>query len=76
MQIIKPILDWPEFAAVCDLTLEKVVPRLLLPLQSEGRTLKPCLLHGNVWDGNTAMDRNTDEAYVFDVTSFYGHSKW
>ena len=44
MRLAKPILNWPEFDAVCDLTLEKVVPRLLLPLQSEGRTIEPCLV--------------------------------
>ena len=51
MSLAKPILQWPEFNIVCDLTLEKVVPRLLLPLQSDGRTLKPCLVHGDCWDG-------------------------
>jgi len=76
MGLAKSKLEWPKFDAVCDLTLEKVVLRLLLPLQSEGRTLKPCLLHGNCWDGNTAMDRRTDEAFVFDVCSFYGHSRY
>ena len=51
MSLAKPILRWPEFDAVCKLTLERVVPRLLLPLQSEGRVLKPCLIHGDCWDG-------------------------
>ena len=51
MELAKPILQWPEFEVVCKLTLEKVVPRLLLPLQSEGRYLKPCLIHGDCWDG-------------------------
>jgi len=51
MNLAKPIVQWPEFDVVCKLTLEKVVPRLLLPLQSEGRVLKPCLIHGDCWDG-------------------------
>ena len=51
MNLAKQILQWPEFDVVCKLTLEKVVPRLLLPLQSEGRVLKPCLIHGDCWDG-------------------------
>ena len=51
MDLAKAILEWPEFDVVCSLTLEKVVPRLLLPLQSDGRVLKPCLLHGDCWDG-------------------------
>ncbi|KAF2839197.1 hypothetical protein M501DRAFT_1003750 [Patellaria atrata CBS 101060] len=76
MELAKPILKWPEFDVVCKLTLEKVVPRLLLPLQSDGRTLKPCLVHGDCWDGNTAMDAKTGEAFVFDVCSFYGHNEY
>ncbi|KAL8864500.1 MAG: hypothetical protein Q9198_009822 [Flavoplaca austrocitrina] len=44
--------------------------------QSEGRVLKPCLVHGDCWDGNTAMDIRTGEAFVFDVCSFYGHNEY
>ncbi|OBT47129.1 hypothetical protein VE00_03077 [Pseudogymnoascus sp. WSF 3629] len=76
MDLARPILQWPEFDIVCRLTLEKVVPRLLLPLQSEGRILKPSLLHGDCWDGNTATDMNTGKAFVFDVCSFYGHNEY
>ena len=76
MRLARPILKWSEFDVVCDLTLQKVVPRLLLPLQAEGRILKPCLIHGDCWDGNTAMDKRTDEAFVFDVCSFYGHNEY
>lgn len=76
MDLAKPILNWPEFDVVCRLTLEKFVPRLLLALQSEGRTLKPCLIHGDCWDGNRAMDARTGEAFVFDVCSFYGHNEY
>lgn len=76
MDLARPILQWPEFDIVCKLTLEKVVPRLLLPLQSDGRVLKPSLIHGDCWDGNTATDMNTGEAFVFDVCSFYGHNEY
>lgn len=51
VELARPILNWPEFDLVCKLTLQKVVPRLLLPLEAEGRILKPCLIHGDVWDG-------------------------
>ena len=51
MDLAKPILNWPEFDLVCKLTLQKVVPRLLLPLEADGRVLKPCLIHGDCWDG-------------------------
>ena len=66
---------WPEFKIVCDLTLDKVIPRLLEPLQSEGRSIKPCLIHGDLWDENTATDMNTAEPFVFDAGSMYGEGE-
>ncbi|KLU86621.1 hypothetical protein MAPG_05633 [Magnaporthiopsis poae ATCC 64411] len=72
----KPVLQWPEFNVVADLTLSRVVPRLLLPLQAEGRILKPSLVHGDCWDGNTATDKKTGKAFVFDVCSFFAHNEY
>ena len=63
---------WPEFTILTDLTLSKVIPRLLEPLQSNGRSIKPCLIHGDLWDENTATDMNIGEPFVFDVGSMYG----
>lgn len=76
MDLARPILQWPEFEIICKLTLDKVVPRLLLPFQSEGRVLKSSVLHADCWDGNTATDMNTGETFVFDVCSFYGHNEY
>jgi protein-ribulosamine 3-kinase len=76
IELAKSVFNWPEFDVLCALTLSKVVPRLLLPLQSNGRVLKPCLLHGDCWDGNTATDAQTGEAFVFDACSFYGHNEY
>jgi protein-ribulosamine 3-kinase len=67
---------WPEFQAVCRLTIEKVIPRLLEPLQSEGRSIKPCLVHGDLWDENTATDMDTGEPFIFDAGSFYAHNEY
>ena len=67
---------WPEFEYLCLLTLTKVIPRLLGPLQSDGRNIKPCLLHGDCWDENTATDMETGEPFVFDAGSFYGHNEY
>ncbi|KAJ5958774.1 uncharacterized protein N7479_005924 [Penicillium vulpinum] len=67
---------WAEFEQLSDLTLNKVIPRLLNPLQSEGRSIKPCLLHGDCWDMNTATDMETGEPFVFDAGSFYGHNEY
>ena len=48
MELAKTILDRPEFVLVCKLTLQKVVLRLLLRLEAEGRILKPCLIHSDI----------------------------
>jgi len=32
--------------------LKKVIPRLLRPLESGGRSIQPCLVHSNLWPGN------------------------
>jgi protein-ribulosamine 3-kinase len=68
--------EWPEFKAVCDIVLERVIPRLLEPLQSDGRSIKPCLVHGDLWDENTATDSNTGDPFVFDAGSFYAHNEY
>ena len=67
---------WSEFEQLTDITLNKVIPRLLGPLQSDGRNIKPCLLHGDCWDENTATDMETGEPFIFDAGSFYGHNEY
>ncbi|PGH36945.1 hypothetical protein GX50_00180 [[Emmonsia] crescens] len=66
----------PQITKLCDLTLDKIIPRLLDPLQSEGRSIKPCLVHGDCWDENTATDMETGEPFIFDACSFYGHNEY
>lgn len=76
LELASPILGWPELDLVGKLTVEHVVPRLLLPLQENGRELKPSLVHGDCWDGNTAVDAETGEAFIFDVCTFYAHNEY
>jgi protein-ribulosamine 3-kinase len=67
---------WLEFQHICRLTVEKVIPRLLEPLQSDGRSIKPCLVHGDLWDENTATNTDTGESFIFDAGSFYAHNEY
>jgi len=67
---------WPEFKVVATIVLDQVTPRLLEPLQSQGRSIKPCLVHGNLWDGNTATDMRTGEPFIFDPGSMYAHNEF
>ncbi|KAJ5901832.1 hypothetical protein N7495_002360 [Penicillium taxi] len=66
---------WPEFDRLGELVLSNVVPALLLPLQADGRSIKPCLVHGDCWDGNTATGED-GQAFFFDVASFYAHNEY
>ncbi|KAK3305582.1 Fructosamine kinase-domain-containing protein [Chaetomium strumarium] len=68
--------EWPEFKIACQLVLDKVIPRLLEPLQSDGRSITPYLVHGDLWDENTATDMATGEPFTFDAGSFYGHNEY
>lgn len=66
---------WPELDAVGARVLEKVLPKLLGPLESEGRTLKPSLIHGDLWEGNQGTCLETGRIYIFDAAGYYAHSE-
>ncbi|KAI0394992.1 Fructosamine kinase-domain-containing protein [Xylariaceae sp. FL0594] len=66
---------WPEFELACDRLIEKVIPRVLGALQSEGRELKPCLIHGDVWERNVGIDKKTGDPILFDPGCTYAHNE-
>ena len=53
------------------LVVNKAIPRLLRPLETEGRSISACLMHGDLWDGNTGVDRETRKPVIFDACSSY-----
>ncbi|KAK8040705.1 Fructosamine/Ketosamine-3-kinase [Apiospora marii] len=55
--------------------MDKVIPRLLRPLVTHGRSLRPALLHGDIWYGNLATNANTGEPIYFDPAVFWGHNE-
>jgi protein-ribulosamine 3-kinase len=65
----------PEIDALLPALYEKVCPRLLRPLETEGRRLQPCLVHGDLWDGNVAVDRS-GKPYIYDASAFWGHNEY
>lgn len=65
--------SWKELDAAMKMTLEKVVPRLLGPLESDGRSIKPCLIHGDLWEENIGTDPRTGDLYIFDSCAYYAH---
>ncbi|KAI1328532.1 Fructosamine kinase-domain-containing protein [Xylariaceae sp. FL0255] len=56
---------------------EKVIPRLLRPLESGGNRIQPSLVHGDLWCGNAAItDEDTEDGIVFDPSSFWAHNEY
>ncbi|KAI0778350.1 fructosamine kinase PKL/CAK/FruK [Trametes elegans] len=49
---------------------ERVIPGLLGPL-----VIEPVLLHGDLWSGNTGVDRSTGAPIIFDPSSYFGHNE-
>ena len=60
---------------LCKLTLEKVVPRLLRPLETGGRKILPRLVHGDIWDGNVSTDLASNTPVIYDATCIYAHNE-
>lgn len=55
--------------------MTKVIPRLLRPLETEGRVLTPSLVHGDLWDGNAAVDARSGKPVIFDALPLYAHNE-
>ena len=49
--------SWPELDAACSQLIEVVISRLLGALQSDGRDIKPSLIHGDLWERNIGIDK-------------------
>ncbi|KAM7192874.1 Fructosamine kinase domain containing protein [Naviculisporaceae sp. PSN 640] len=64
-----------ELDSLLPTLFEKVIPRLLRPLETGGRTLTPSLVHGDLWCGNAAVIEETDESIVYDPAAFWGHNE-
>ena len=65
----------PEFETLVPALFEKVIPRLLRPLESEGRSVKPSLVHGDLWYANSGIDIETGNPLIFDACCFYAHNE-
>ncbi|KAL2114387.1 hypothetical protein VUR80DRAFT_8077 [Thermomyces stellatus] len=67
----------PELDAVLPPLFETVIPRLLRPLESNGRKIKPSLVHGDLWCGNASIiNEDTKEGIVYDPASFWAHNEY
>lgn len=67
---------WQEYEDAFAVLKSVVIPSLLEPLQSDGRVLKPCLIHGDLWEENMGIDLETGNCVVFDASVFYAHNEY
>jgi len=65
-----------ELNSLLPALFDKVIPRLLRPLETGGRTIVPSLVHGDLWCGNAGIiDEATSEGIVYDPASFWAHNE-
>jgi protein-ribulosamine 3-kinase len=64
-----------EMRQMHQIVLDKVIPRLLRPLETGGREIKPRIVHGDMWDGNTSVNATTDKPVIFDASGLYAHNE-
>jgi len=63
-----------EAEYLLDALFDKVMPRLLRPMEMCGRKISPSLCHGDVWEGNVGVGEE-GEVVVFDPGCFWGHAE-
>ncbi|KAG7004716.1 hypothetical protein G7Y79_00024g056660 [Physcia stellaris] len=66
---------WKELEDIVDQTVKDVIPLLLGFLETGGRSIKPCLIHGDLWEGNIGTDSETGRLYVYDAACYYAHNE-
>ncbi|KAL9116942.1 MAG: hypothetical protein Q9187_006527, partial [Circinaria calcarea] len=66
---------WEELQEVEGKIISHVIPRLIGALEADGRSVKPCLIHADLWEGNTGTSYETGEIFLFDAGSYYAHNE-
>lgn len=64
-----------EFKALLEQVISKIIPRLLRPLETGGRQIKPCLVHGDLYSGNVSVDAATGAPMLYDAACLYAHNE-
>ncbi|KFZ09922.1 hypothetical protein V502_08408 [Pseudogymnoascus sp. VKM F-4520 (FW-2644)] len=64
-----------EFTQLKERYFRKVIPRLLSPLETNGRSIQPCIIHSDLWPGNIKPKVEGDDVCMFDGCSYWGHNE-
>lgn len=55
--------------------MKRVVPRLLRPLETGGRQIKPSLVPGHLYSGNVSIDAENGRPVLYDAACLYAHNE-
>lgn len=66
---------WEELDILEHRILSHVIPRLIGALERDGRKVKPCLIHADLWEGNTGTSYESGNIYIFDSGAYYAHNE-
>lgn len=66
---------WPELKMVFERVQSHLIPRLIGALETDGNSVKPCLIHGDLWEGNIGTDAHTGDPIIFDCAAYYAHNE-
>ncbi|KAL1613850.1 hypothetical protein SLS54_010256, partial [Diplodia seriata] len=66
---------WDAFDEIGRRITMRVIPRLIGALEADGRSVKPCLIHADLWEGNTGTSVETGDIHIFDAASLYAHNE-
>ncbi|KAI1328104.1 Fructosamine kinase-domain-containing protein [Xylariaceae sp. FL0255] len=65
----------PVMETLVQVLFNRLIPRLLRPLETGGREIQPRLLHTDFWDGNASVDEQ-GLPIMFDPCCMYGHNEF
>jgi len=57
------------------LFFDKVLPRYLRPLESDGRSVTPCLIHADLWPGNVKYMSDGETVCMYDACVMWAHNE-
>ena len=67
---------WPTYQRKFEQPILHCIPQVLKPLQFAGRLLKPCLIHGDLWEGNTGIHNASKDFIFFAAAVMYVHNEF
>lgn len=65
-----------EMQDILQQIFDKVIPRLLRPMETNGHKITPSLIHCDFWHGNVSTDVDTGEPVTYDASAFWGHNEY